>query len=355
MSEVIVSQTLYAKDARGDVRFWTIEATEDATLDYTYGMVGGQPQYKTEQIELNQSGRDIDEQMLLQFKSKIAKMKDKGYVDSYELAKGMPRTNLLNLPRPMLAQDIDKVKNIDFTNAFVQRKYDGNRCLIANVAGEIIAYSRNGKRVESIDHITESIGIPEGLILDGELYAHGESLQTIVSWIKRKQPETRNLRYHAYDVAFPAPFKYRLKFLNGEIGFGEYAIAVETTQISSLDEALEFFQIFRKDNYEGAILRWGSNGYEDSKRSRSLVKIKEWHDAEFKVTSITPSKDGWAILVCELPDGNTFRVSAPGSIEEKEYCYKQKDMYIGRYVTVEYAYLTKDGIPFHPIAKIWRA
>ena len=347
----MIEKTLYCQDARGDIREWTV-STDGFQISYEWGLLDGHMQEKTEEVEVNQSGRDYAEQAFLQFNSRISKQRDRGYVDSIEEAKKR-RTNPAGFPRPMLATKFNSVKNIDYNDAYVQRKYDGNRCLVANRGGQIIAYTRNGKPVETCGHIMEGIQIPEGTILDGELYSHGESLQTIVSWIKRKQSNTTKLKFHCYDMIHKDAFPERLLRL-ADFDLGAGGSLAETRPVSSDIGALEALSLYRSEGYEGAILRWGKWGYEDGKRSKSLVKMKEWHDKEFKVMSITPSKDGWAILHMDMPNGQEFRATAPGTVAEKIHTYYYRHDFVGKYVTIEYAYLTKDGVPFHPIAKAWR-
>ena len=102
------------------------------------------------------------------------------------------------------------------------------------------------------------------------------------------------------------------------------------------------------------MLRTNDRGYEPGKRSSQILKAKRWLDSEFCVVDITASADGWAILHCANPFGPTFKVSAPGTIQQKTEVLNNKDLYIGRCVTVEYADLTKDRVPFHPVALNWR-
>ena len=42
---------------------------------------------------------------------------------------------------------------------------------------------------------------------------------------------------------------------------------------------------FKALGYEGTILRHGTTGYEDDKRSRNLIKVKDYDEAEFKIVS----------------------------------------------------------------------
>lgn len=348
------SKTLYAKDARGDIREWTIIADiENCELIYEYGLVNGQKIQKTEQVFENLSRRNIFDQIALQFDSRVNRMLDRGYVPNIEQA-AKARTNMLGLPMPMLAQKFSNVRNIQYEEAFIQRKYDGNRCLIANVGGRITAYSRNGKPITGINHITDQLDLSPGTILDGELYKHGVALQTLASWIKRKQDETKQLEYCIYDLISDAPFYKRFEEIQSIIPPSTKLHIANTYRCPNFDKAQKYFDTFREEGYEGAILRWGNSGYEDGKRSKSLVKLKGWRDAEFEVLDISPSKDDWGVLHMQMPGGQRFRATAPGGIDEKIDVLQNKEKYVGRTVTVEYAYLTKEGIPFHPIAKAWR-
>ena len=346
---------LYIKDNRGVLREWAISC-EDGEIVIRYGQEGGSMQYQTEEVPEGKATRTLEEQIMSRMASRISKQRDRGYTPWREEALNATRpTNQLGLPKPMLAHKIANVKNINYEGAVTQPKFDGNRCLIYNEGGVNKAYSRNGKPIEAIDHILQEIKIPEWVIMDGELYAHGYPLQTIVSWIKRKQPNTALLRYHWYDVVARDLTYNERSALIGSLPTGDAVSPVYGDPISSYEDVLTNFRRYREEGYEGAILRWGDSGYEDGKRSKSLVKIKEWHDDEFLILDIIPSREGWGILVCELQDKTgTFRVSAPGDMVQKKWALQNKERFIGRHVTVEYANLTADGIPFHPVAINYR-
>ena len=344
---------LYMRDNTGAIREWAISCSED-TIIIRYGQKGGAMQYQKEVVEHGKATRSLEEQIQSRMASRILKQRDKGYVPCLDEAKFRGKTvNTLGLPKPMLAQKIDKVKNINYTHAVIQPKFDGNRCLIYRKDGVNRAYTRNGKHIESIDHILADLELWDGMIVDGELYCHGYPLQTIVSWIKRKQENTLKLNYHLYDVVAPnSTYKTRSELIR-TIPKGKAISPVYGDPIASYEDALVAFRGFRAQGYEGAILRTNDTGYEDGKRSKSLIKIKEWEDDEFYVIDVHPSSDGWGILECQIndrPAGDTFRVSAPGTIEQKREILLSKVNYIGRRVTVEYANITADGVPFHPVA-----
>ena len=342
--------TLYMKDNKGVVREWAISAI-DQLITISHGQWGGALQYQTEFIREGKAARSLDEQVRSRIDSRVSKQRDKGYVDDEFEARMVSRpTNTLGLPKPMLASPIKKVRDIDYTDSIVQPKFDGNRCLVYCEDGINKAYTRNGKGIDSITHILNDLVLEEGMILDGELYCHGVPLQTIVSWVKRKQFNTLGLKYHVYDVVAPAlPYKARSEIIRG-LPIGDSISPVYGDPTSCKEDVFRLFREYRDQGYEGAILRWGTTGYEDGKRSKSLVKIKEWESDEFKVIALHKSRDGWAILECELPNGKTFRVSAPGSMEDKIYILAYPDHYIGKDVTVDFANYTEDGIPFHPVA-----
>lgn len=341
---------LYKLDNKKQIRIWTIDPT-DYGLRIEHGVLGGAMQEKYEQIGNGKAGRSLDDQIKSRINSRVVNQLAKGYKYSIEEAnKGA--TNQLGLGRPMLAQPIKTIKKIDWTEAYVQFKYDGHRCLITKKNGMLIAYSRNGKIIESIDHILENLKVPEGYTLDGELYCHGETLQTIASWVKRKQADSAKLKYHVYDAMIDIPYAERYTYLHSIQA--DNLIIVPTTPVFDLPTVMSMFPLAIDQGYEGLILRQGSTGYEESKRSKSLIKIKQFLDDEFYVTDITQSADGWGVLQCITDKGKEFSVSAPGTMEMKRQVLDDKLMYINKFIKIEYANLTPDGIPFHPVAISWR-
>jgi DNA ligase-1 len=261
----------------------------------------------------------------------------------------------------MLAHPIEKVPKAESLllrhGGFVQRKYDGHRCLITRRDGEIYAYTRKGKVITTIGHVIADVDrwLPEGATLDGELYIHGRSLQSLSSLIKAKQPDSELLRYHWYDVMVDEPFDHRLDLMeHWVVSVQDPRIElVPTHAVRSMDEARRLFADFRAAGYEGAMLRLPIAGYEDAKRSDQLLKMKAWQDEEVTVIGCAPSKDGWAVLRCKRDSGEEFDTSAPGSVAEKTEVLNNFSKYMGRRLTVEYANLTADGLPFHCVALRW--
>jgi DNA ligase-1 len=352
--------TLYAKDSGGQLRVWSICSVDDVIV-IEYGIDGGEMIEKEEVIDYGKAGRDIEEQIILRMKSRIKRKLDMGYVPDRNHAINNKRTNVLGLPRPMLAQPHTSV-GIPETNLFIQFKYDGHRCLTAVRDNEIILYSRNGLIIDSVEHIIselQGLNFPTDIVLDGELYCHGVPLQRISSWVKRKQPDTLKLSYIIYDMIVPGSYADRYAYLNMVPWEDMEHLELATTvfvpkELHANFDFVENLDMSIRCGYEGLIVRPSDGKYEDGKRSKKLIKVKKFLDDEFEVIAITPSDDNVTVLTCKMKNGKTFKATAPGDQDQKRYALLHKHDFIGRTVTVKYANLTADGIPFHPVALGWR-
>lgn len=371
-----MEKTLYIRDNAGKVRYWTCRPEPDG-LEIEHGVLGGTPQFQYEAIEFGKGGRDQDEQIESRINSRVSKQLDKGYVEDLRQAETMKPMNRLGFAKPMLAkksEDVDMVKMMTKT-FFLQNKLDGNRCLIHNDGTGLVAYTRNGKEFKTLKHILGPLEnfIPAGYTFDGELYVHGQSLQTIVSWGKRLQPNTLKLEFHTYDLISDEPFSARYNELRDVFAASSGKLYPSTRLVLTSKFTPEstpnfgtpavdlagLLRLARKDGYEGLMFRsdyalnrgnWEQVGYEDGKRSGSLIKLKLWEDQEFPIVDIQPSADGWAILHCLAPNNEGFTVSCPGDVTFKRHVLNNKHDYIGKNVTVQFAYWTEDGLPFHCVA-----
>lgn len=343
--------TLYKKHKSGIgyVNLWVAAGR----LYYEYGItMDSPPTTHSEPIVLNNSGRNFAAQAELELNSRMNRYIQRGYKTSIETAESESGTNQLGLPLPMLAHPIERVSDLS-GNLFVQRKYDGHRCLITRDGKDIIAYSRKGNLITTIEHILFPLQdvLPIDVVIDGELYCHGQPLQTIGSWVKRDQPNSKRLKFHAYDLISTEKFQERYHELRDILRNVSNNISiVETFQTNTIEYAYEKFREFRNEGYEGAILRRSVREYEAGRRSNQLLKIKERQDAEFEVIDVKPGKDNIGICVLKMLSGKTFDCLAPGTVPQKREVYEHRTSYIGRQLTVEYAGLTADGIPFHCVA-----
>lgn len=352
-----MEQTLYKIAQTGKVQLWRIQGNPmTGMIIIEWGQQGGSLQIQTEVVKTNASNRNMREQVQLRLTSRVNKQKDKGYCETIELAWEREGLNAAGFIRPMLAQNFDDVKHIvDPDNCFMQRKYNGHRCLITKVNGEMIAYSRNGKLITSVPHILAELEprLGDDMTVDGELYLHGSSIQKHSSLIKRLQPGSEKLKFIGYDLVSDTNYGNRLEQL-AIMYAGLTAVELAPTLYPGVGSIQQEMERSKASGYEGLILRQAHYGYQAGGRSRALLKVKEYFDEEFEVIGIEPSADEWGVLVCKTLEGNVFKTSAPGTISDKKAALQNKHLYIGQMVQVEFFEWTEGRIPFHPRAIRWR-
>lgn len=345
-------KSLYYKDVKGSIRVWSVFPTDQGFVTES-GMLGGNLIQVPHMVPYGLGSRDQNEQIESMIQSRINKRIDRGYCHTVEQAQSGKPTNALGWHKPMLARRFDKVKEIDWSMTFVQRKFNGHRCIVRGE--DDVAYSRGGKILGAIPEIIEDVGYADGIPIDGELYCHGVPLQTISSWAKKRQPDTHKLTFMVFDAIMDEPYYERLRFLRDiEGSFGPRVKIVPTDMCIGEFNPRPVMEQFIKEGYEGLILRLNDFPYEDGKRSKGLIKVKSYLDKEFKVVRILKSVDGWARLVCEVRPGVYFNCSAPGNFEEKTEVFQNKENYIGRFVNVQFPEYTNDGKPSQPVAVYWR-
>lgn len=347
---------------------WVGEVEEDDTLgakvfiQYAKSLDG-----KPVRKEYTVAGKNVGranattpyEQGCLEVDSKARLKMDKGYVKTLEEAEA-PSTNTLGLLKPMLATPMEKIKpeKIDWGNAYAQPKLDGHRALF----DDGVLYSRQGK-VLDLPHIVEAIvaaGI-EDLHLDGELYIHGKSLQEMSKLIKKHRPESLDIEYHIYDQVMDVPFLDRITALAKTLPQWPSVTRLKTVStrvVSTLEELMELHTEYRQEGYEGTMLRFGDEPYRDGKRSRTLLKLKEFQDAEFKIIGVNEGKPYITdegifrvpVWVCDAGNGAEFTVTGQGNMREKDALWQNRAIHLHKQLTVKFHYFSNDGIPQLPIA-----
>ena len=350
---------LFSKDSKGKIRTWCIWSEGDC-LNMESGLIDGEKVLTEEEIDDGLAGRTIEEQILSRINSRINKKLDGGYVRTFEDAANNKKTNALGLLKPAKCSRYDSRKDkIPFDNTWVQNKLDGHHMNVTCKDGEIIAYSSNGKIIDSVPEIIQGIVLKEGETIEGELYHHGTPLQTISSWVKRKQEDSKKLHYYVYDYASEESYRIRFSRLR-RLQLGTRASVLQTSLCIGKFDIKPLMLAALEKGYEGLVLRLDDFAHQDGKRSNGMIKVKTMHfedmiiDDEFLVVNILESKDGWARLVCETELGKQFKVSCHGTHEDKTEVFVNKSNYIGKHVRIQYSGLTKDKVPFHPVALEWR-
>ena len=264
--------------------------------------------------------------------------------------------------KPMLAVEYKEDK-IDFEESdyYSQPKLDGIRC-IARRDG---LYTRAGKPITSCPHIIETLkpvfDIYPNAILDGELYNHvyKDDFNKIVSMVRKTKlkdedyEESRRLvQYHVYDYFVDSDFNERYDAL-AKLKLEDPVITVKTDRVSSMQK-LDFLNgEYLAEGYEGQMIRLNSK-YQN-KRSKYLMKRKEFLSDEFKVIRTEQGQGNWAgyvkRFILELPDGTQFGAGVRGNQETMKTLYESNNT--PDWATLRYFTPTPDGIPRFPVVVDW--
>jgi ATP-dependent DNA ligase len=277
--------------------------------------------------------------------------------------------------KPMLAYPVSN-KPIDYTKpVFMQPKLDGVRCLIQQEfhkdGDKVVAYSRTGKQWLNIDHILQSLkpffaGNPD-VILDGELYNHAlrDDFEKIISCVRKQKPtaidraESRKLvQFHCYDIVDETmPFwdRYKFVFANLRDAYGVRTVAT-IAEITDQYQAHAYHDLYLKDGYEGSILRL--NTEYQCKRSHSLRKFKDFHDAEAVITDWVEGKGKRKGTIGKFmaidADGNTFGMPVMDNFKKLQTMFKEMQGWVGQEATFTYFERTKANSYRHPLFKALR-
>lgn len=345
------SKWLYQKSKTGKTVQWRV-FTEDNYLFTEFGQVGGKLQTSAPQ-ECFPTNVDRSNARNAQEQAEFEALALYNHKLDTKYSKTLEQSEITRIS-PMLAQDGKKVK-FAFSVA-VQRKFDGARALTIWEGGKPKLLSR-GNKFYSVPHIEKQLAkiLKPGQMLDGELYIHGMSLQQIMSYVKKNKPGSEKLQYHVYDVPSNKMWVQRSADL-AQINFSGDIVQVDTYIVDGMEELISYHDIFVKDGYEGAIIRLGDGLYEYGKRSRSLLKWKDFEDAEFLILGATPGVGKFAEVPIFTVQNNindlTFNVTPTGTAEvRKEY---MNPKYIGQYLTVRFKGRSEDGIPKIAVGKCIR-
>jgi len=348
--------TLYKYTQTGAIQQWTIFVkgntyyTEEGILN---GAITRSKPTVCQGKNIGKSNETTpEEQALLEAQAKHQKKLDKGYNEVLTKEK--------KFFEPMLAFEREKYEKLLFTvPTYVQPKLDGVRCIL-DEDGSLT--TRNGKPIVSCPHLSIN-----GYLLDGELYNHDlkEDFDKIISLTRKSKPTNEDLdessvkvEYWIYD--FPIESKrFSQRYLrlltlweNGQ--FPDCFKIVPTYQVLDIEDIEQKHQEFLEQGYEGTMIRLDLGPYE-GKRSKQLLKYKNFVDAEFEILDVIEgegNRSGMAgNLVIKLPNGNTCGVGMTGTQEFMAQVWKDREKVVGLQATVKFFGWTKDGSLRFPTLK----
>lgn len=357
------TQIVYKKTSTGKIQQWRAWVEKTPTgylLKVESGQTGGKLKETAGQvIDVGKQKRTAEEQAIFEAKSKLKKKRDEAYYDTVEEAQ--TQVKLL----PMLAHPFTKRKHNITYPAYVQRKFDGVRCLaVLNSDKTVTLLSRKGKEFPHLEHIKKDVlanNKNQSLVLDGELYSDTLTFQELVGLVKRvtlkpgndKQMLEVSLRvYDCVNTRKTDDFQVRYLDIAGITHGAKYLSLVENILVDNEAQIHEAQRKFVEEGYEGAMVRNLNGPYAIGKRSPDLQKVKTFLDGEYEIVGFseaTGNDAGTVIWECKTPEGLTFRVRPRGTREARTEQYQNGNDYIGKQLTVRYQELTDDGVPRFPV------
>lgn len=383
---VVKQISLFARDSKGKIRQiklvcdWN-EQFQVYTITRESGLKGGKfISHAPLKIKQGKVKRTITEQMELEFNSLVKSYLDKGYIkgdeSTIENTLSKTKTDQKGIVKPMLAKLIQSVPKSTLnkvTNWYISRKIDGTRALLYMKEGVLHFASRGGgdydyatthirNNQKLVDYFTQN----PNLVLDGELYVFGKSLQTLSGCARLEEGILPfKLQYYVYDVVdLEKTFADRFKIIqkvkqdlnldfdpNKIFMDSEIYIQILPQELIKNDENVmwKLHNSYVSEGWEGAILRVPNKKYNPG--ARDMIKLKSRLDSEFETVGYELGLRGVEDIVFKMKtaDGKEFKAKPVGSKEVKEDLFKHINDIIGQMATCTYFYLSDDGIPLQPV------
>lgn len=393
-----MKHTLYRKNNFDQPCIWEIEFHSIYEIRIRHGIIG-----KTISNEIIHTQRRASDEMLSRVNAKrktgykyLDEIKDDSVnfpVEEKELISYLTtylpsyRTTADGSLLAMLAKSYDNANNKVFKNGarYAQWKINGERCFITCIPKEgdlfqkydLDFQSREGTHWKSLENLKEYLlevipnnfldrMIEEHIILDGELYIPGMTINQINHAIKDTTcPENKLVQYWCYDCAIEdliqdARFNI-IESLDKEIIFtNKEDHLANTTRFLTLpsfaidngDDAMIMRDSFINFGFEGLILRDPNGEYQFGKRNMTMIKYKKATDGVFTIINVHPEgtkRPDIPLFTCknDINDA-TFECHIGGSMDYQRSCLINKDFYIGNKLFIEFGERSGvEQVPFH--------
>ena len=394
---------LISRDTKGKIRIAILSyelIKEEDNRYFVIHRISGQLHGKRTQqpdiiVDRGKATRSLWDQVDLQINHLVKEKKDKGYREVEKDPEKYTESELNNIlgttvtsqdgvPKPMLAKQVDKVTNTKIFDKewYASRKIDGLRALIyMGEDGELHTASRGAMNYDAAMYeilsnpiLIEIFKENKGLIMDGEAYHHGFSLQQLNS-IARTQKTAVDygvLQFYWYDIvdtnstfderwAYMQDIKdkYNLSF-DPERIFKRDELRIQFVPqqlISGYDNMLKLHNQFVEEGWEGLVIRDPDVVYRPNGRTNDMIKIKVYKSEDFLVTGyelgLRGSED--MVFICETADGKEFKAKPLGDrLQKEEYIENFDPLYKGHVGECIFFYYSDDGVPLQPCFKAFR-
>jgi len=277
--------------------------------------------------------------------------------------------NLIPTFSVALAQEYKNKCDWENEDWYASRKLDGVRCLaVVDENGKCTLYSRMGKELTTLNKVKEAIEATNVInqVFDGEICLMDENgnedFQGIMKQLRRKDHQIENPIFMIFDMIHKPEFdnqkgteilSERLAKLRAwQGGRRTNSKILRYTDQFVITDGRHFDkwgQIAADNGWEGFMLR-NDVGYE-GKRSKNLVKVKKFFDAEYEVIDYAIEeaevvRDGRSATIEMLAQvwiehkGHRVKVGS-GWTQEQRLQYMDGSI-VGKIITVQYFEETKN-------------
>lgn len=348
---VYETPTLYKLDSNGRLRTWKMQITSEGHYRTLSGLADGKSALSAWTTPVPASKPTQKEQGEFEVRSQYKHQLDREYHDSPDT---VTKPKIIE---PMLAKTYSKWPG----PGYAQAKLDGIRCIMT-AAG---MFSRQGQPITAVPHLRAALdqlfAENPDLILDGELYNNDlrNDFGAISSIVRKKDPTKEQLelaervmQYHVYDMIVDKNFGERSQELRRILApYQGWIVIVPTRLCLTQQEADDAYGEYVSLGYEGGMYRL-DNAYELGKRSKHLLKRKDFKTREYPLLRLEEGKGNWAgavkRAVLRNDDGSEFGAGLRGSYAQGKVLL---DMVVGdrAEATVRFFELTPDNVPRFPV------
>jgi len=325
------------------------KTTGSDALDTVIDFIEQYPEYETEILNI------IDKDLKIRIDASTINKVFKKLIPTFDVA---------------LANDYWKVANrVDFEKDtwFASRKIDGVRCIIMEENGQPVFYSRQGRRYETLGVLAKAITrIPDwsSFVFDGEIClvdAEGnEDFASVMKEIRKKDHVIKSPRFKVFDVLTKKEFiegqgtaafserierLQQMKELAKSSNVANYFDVIDQIKITDQQHLLELAATATASGWEGLILR--KDVPYKGKRSNDMLKVKNFHDAEYEITGVETGPFRYIVNGRETVEemltavhiehkGYKVSVGSGFTIDQRRYYFANPNDLIGKTIKVKY-------------------
>lgn len=367
-------KTIYKKDSKGKTRFINYEA-KNGELYQTSGILNTPSSFVINIKEchaknIGKKNETTAQEQAILIMNRNIKSKTKG--EYFENIENIDQVIIGCMTAKKWKDGFKKIKKGMIL--YLDRKYDGMRCIAHVNEGDVLLKSRDFNDIMkttngAVKHIKEQMSkFPNG-IYDGELFnMELGSFQKQMKAVKKYRKDiSEKIDYNIYDMISDDVFDVRKTKIDNIITIANQPNIkkVETRYYQVVDEDINntydyiksLHDQYVKEGYEGLMIRVSNCPYEMNKRSFGLLKLKVFFDTAAKIIRIEPQDSDpqkgqpvCEVLIAEdgLIVGKKFKTGLAVDHDEQYDMMKNPNEYIGKIAEIRHFGGTDDGVPRHP-------